>query len=221
MSALSEIVSPVRCAGCGVPGSALCAACHPGMRLIERDKACLRCGAAVGNGRCAECTGREFAFSTAVCAGRLEPPLSALVALHKDAPERRYAPLLAALLLSACEAWRGWPDAVCALPPTPSARARRGFDHTAALARAVAAGLGAPERALLAAQTRSDQRGLGRDARFANMAAAFAVVPGVPVPGRVLVVDDVLTTGATLDGAARALLRAGAVEVRVAAVARA
>ena len=98
---------------------------------------------------------------------------------------------------------------------------RRGFDHTSALARIVGVRLGVPTSVLLEARSRDDQRALGRDARFANMAGAFAMLPDAIVPARVLLVDDVFTTGATFDGAARALLAAGAREVRVAAVARA
>ncbi len=171
--------------------------------------------------RCAECVDRSFAFAGAVCAGRLEPPLSRVIALYKDAAERRYADLLGQLLIDACSDWRGWPDAVCAIPPTRMARARRGFDHTEALARSLARGLEAPWRSLLTVARTDDQRHLGREARFANMAGAFAVPDRLVVPARVLVVDDVFTTGATLDAAARALCAAGAFEVRVAAVARA
>ncbi|MCE5191179.1 MAG: ComF family protein [Actinomycetia bacterium] len=221
LHAFAEIVSPVCCAGCGLPGSALCARCRAGARLITQGDACPRCGAAVEASTCTECGGRDFAFSAAACAGRLEPPLSRAITLYKDAAERRYASLLGSLLLDACERWRGWPDAVCAIPPTRAARVRRGFDHTEALAHAVAAGLKVPSAGLLDAARRPDQRRLGRDARFANMAEAFTVRRDAQVPGHVLVVDDVLTTGATFDGAARALLAAGAIEVRVAAVARA
>lgn len=221
LQALAEIVSPVCCAGCGLPGSALCATCRADARLIAPGTACPRCGAAVEASACTECGGRDFAFSAAVCAGPLEPPLSRAITLYKDASERRYASLLGSLLLDACERWKGWPDVVCAVPPTRAARVRRGFDHTEVLAHAVAAGLRVPSALLLDAAGRPDQRQLGRDARFANMAEAFTVRRDAPVPGHVLVVDDVLTTGATLDGAARTLLAAGAIEVRVAAVARA
>ncbi len=220
-AALLEIVSPVRCAGCGLPGFALCPTCSASMALIDVGRACSRCGAPSRGLPCVECAGRRFAFSAAACAGRLEPPLSRAVTLYKDAAERRYAELLGSLVADACVRWHGWPDVVCAVPPTRTALLRRGFDHTDAIARAVARRLRAPYAPLLAVARREDQRQLGRDARFANMAGAFTVLDRGRVPARVLVVDDVLTTGATLDGAARALLAAGAVEVRVAAVARA
>lgn len=221
LGALAEVVSPVRCAGCGVPGDALCATCTAAARLIPATEACPRCGARVLGRECRECAGRDFAFAAAVCAGALEPPISGLVTLYKDSAERRYAASLGRLVAGACSRWRGWPEVVCAVPPSRTAVARRGFDHTRALATHVARELGVPHTALLTAARREDQRGLGRDARFANMAGAFTVQPGVVVPECVLVIDDVLTTGATLDGAARALLAAGAREVRVAAVARA
>ncbi|PKQ20924.1 MAG: ComF family protein [Actinobacteria bacterium HGW-Actinobacteria-6] len=218
---LAEILSPVRCAGCGLPGATLCPVCRSTAHLIQPGAGCQRCGAPLIGASCRECVDRSFAFSSAVCAGLLEPPLSRAVTLYKDAAERRYAVLLGALLSAACESWRGWPDAVCAVPPSERALARRGFDHTAALAGHVARELDVPHLRLLVAARRADQRGLGRDERRENMAGAFAVHPAVPVPSRVLVVDDVFTTGATLDGATRALLAAGALEVRVAAVARA
>lgn len=219
--AIAEVISPVRCAGCDVPGGALCARCGAVMPIIHAAEACTRCGAAGGRARCEECRGRQFAFEAAICAGRLEPPLSRAVTLYKDAGERRYGPLLGALLAGACRQWRGWPDAVAAVPATRAAVARRGFDHTAALAAAVARELRVPVISRLGVKRQHDQRVLGREERFANMESAFLVLPGESLPARVLLVDDVFTTGATFDGAARALLAAGSSAVRVAALARA
>ena len=221
LGVLAEILSPARCAGCGVPGDALCPACLSAAHLIQPGTGCQRCGAPLTSASCRECEGRVFAFSSAVCAGLLEPPLSRVVTLYKDAAERRYAALLGKLLCAACEPWRGWPDVVCAVPPSARSLARRGFDHTAALAVHLARGLDVPHESLLVAARRADQRGLGRDERRENMADAFAVRATVLLSSRVLLIDDVFTTGATLDGATRALLAAGAMEVRVAAVARA
>lgn len=220
-AALAEVFSPVRCAGCDLPGAVLCPECARELPLIDARRACSQCGADGGHNVCSECGERTFAFARAVCAGRLEPPLSRAITLYKDAGERRYATLLGGLLLAVCEPWRGWPDAVGAVPSSREALARRGFDHTRALATALATGLHVPVVSRLAVARRRDQRALGREQRFANIEGSFRLVHGAPPPARILLVDDVLTTGATLDGAARVLLAAGAEEVRVAAVARA
>ncbi|MCE5203438.1 MAG: phosphoribosyltransferase family protein [Coriobacteriales bacterium] len=153
--------------------------------------------------------------------GPLETPLSRVITVYKDGGERRYAALLGDLLAHAVEEWQGWPEAVVAVPPTRTARRRRGFDHTLPLARAVAVTLDAPVVTLLAVGARRDQRDLGRVARLENMSGAFTVIGDGPVPRRIVLVDDVMTTGATLDAASEALLAAGAEEVRAAVLAHA
>ncbi|MGH2452283.1 MAG: ComF family protein [bacterium] len=103
---------------------------------------------------------------------------------------------------------------------------QRGFNHAALLAERVAAGLRLPmvEGALLRTAPTLPQTSLGRMERFANVRGAFAVDPGRGPLLRgcaLLLVDDVLTSGATAAACARALLSAGAAEVRVATLARA
>lgn len=218
---LLELLVPTRCAGCELPGALICARCRDEMPIIEWDSACRRCGAPYGSVVCTECWRAEPAFEAGVCAGSLEPPLSRCVTLYKDAGERRLGALLGDLLACATEAWAGWPDAVVAVPASPRALRTRGFDHTAVIAERVARTLGVPVLPALATAGARDQRALGRNARRENVAGVFAVARGVAPPPRVLLVDDVMTTGATLDAAAAILLAAGATAVRVGAVARA
>lgn len=216
-----ELLAPTRCAGCDRPGSLLCEECGRGIRRIDPARACPRCGAPGGVRWCGECAGETFAFSSVRCAGMLEGPLARAVRLHKDAFEHRLAPLLARLLAEALADWRDWPDAVAAVPPSPRALARRGTDHTARIATELAALLEVPALDALRCLPRRDQRGLTRERRIANASGSIRPLAGACVAPRVIVVDDVLTTGATLDSAARALRAAGASEVRAAAVARA
>ncbi len=218
---LAEVLSPVRCAGCDLPGSLLCTPCRAALPLIPCAESCPRCGARAVAGRCTECRGRDFAFDAASCAGILDGPLSRMLSLYKDAGERRYAPILGALAADAAARWRGWADAVVPIPSTRAARARRGFDHVVPLAGPVASALDAPLLPRLRAARRLDQRGLGREQRMVNMAAAFVALPLEGVPQRVVLVDDVITTGATLDAAARVLREVGVGAVRVVSVARA
>lgn len=229
MGALLDLVFPPRCAGCDHPGTLLCGRCRDVLPLIDPASACPRCGAPVGPGSapCAECRGREFAFSAARCAARLEPPASRAIVVLKDGGERRYAGVLAELLAAASEGWLEPHDVLVPVPASPEAVRRRGFDHAADIARSLGRLTGCRVERVLGAHASADQRILGRGERFANRAGAFRLAGSPDLADaaggstRVVLVDDVFTTGATLDSAARVLLAAGACEVRALAVARA
>ncbi|MFO7546829.1 MAG: phosphoribosyltransferase family protein [Trueperaceae bacterium] len=136
---------------------------------------------------------------------------------------RQLAELLGALLATRLCSGPWLPDVVTHLPTDPARRAARGYDQAETLARALTNAAVLPYRALLL-RTRSTRRqaGLGRAARAANVRGAFRAVPGALPAGRrrVLVVDDVLTTGASLEECRRTLMAVGAHEVRFAVVAR-
>jgi predicted amidophosphoribosyltransferase len=212
---------PARCAGCDLPGTLLCDRCRARLPLIDEATACSRCGAPDGAYGCAECGRRSLGFAAGRCAGVFEWPLDRAIRLHKDAGELRLTNVLAHLAADAAGEWACWAQAVVPVPTSPGAVARRGFDHGALLAAEFAHLTGVPAVEALRARPRRDQRGLDRERRAANARASIVAAPGAAVPGRVLVLDDVFTTGATLDAAAVALAGAGAREVRVLAVARA
>lgn len=229
MHALLDLVFPPRCAGCDRPGSLLCEACAADVRRIDPGAACARCGAPItaATAGCAECRGRTFAFDSVRAATLLEPPISRAVVLLKDGGERRYAGVLAALVAECAHGWSGPDCTLVPVPASPAAVRRRGFDHAVDLTRALGELAGMPVSRLLDASPAADQRSLGRQERFANRAGAFRLArprgwePEAEVPARIILVDDVLTTGATLDAAACALRGAGVAEVRGLVVARA
>jgi predicted amidophosphoribosyltransferase len=150
-----------------------------------------------------------------------EGPLRELVARLKYRNERSglgwVSRVVAASVRAAAGAGAGAAqlDAVT-WPPTACARARRrGFDQAEHLARAVARELGLPARSLLRRRPGPAQTGRSRaDRARGPVFVARTAVPG----GRLLVVDDVATTGATLAGAAAALRQAGARQVEGARV---
>lgn len=221
LEALLEVVAPTRCAGCDAPGELLCARCREAMPRVDSAYACPSCAAPFGYITCTECWEREFAFAGAVAVGSLERPLSRAITLYKDAGERRLAEefgRMAANVLAPCAGGAG---CVVPVPASRAAIVRRGFDHMTLIAQAAAAALDLPVRHALEIARAIDQRGLGREARRANAAEALALAPGTALEGRVLLLDDVFTTGATLDAAAALLQSAGAAEVRVAVLARA
>jgi ComF family protein len=113
-------------------------------------------------------------------------------------------------------------DAVCAVPLHPTRLRERGFNQSELLAEEVAAAIGRPLKPLLA-RTRPTlpQVDLPVQSRAANVRDAFAPrLQEVIADQRVLLVDDLFTTGATLAECARALRRGGAAEVRVFTLAR-
>jgi ComF family protein len=125
--------------------------------------------------------------------------------------------------------WRGQPRPL-ALPevvvPVPLHRARlrqRGYNQALELARPLARALGVPLRHDLLARTRSTaaQSELDAPTRRRNVRGAFVMCAEAPPPAHVAVLDDVMTTGATLAECARVLKRAGVARVDVWALARA
>lgn len=220
LGGLAELLFPTRCAGCELPGAVLCDTCRDTLPRIDPAGSCPRCGAPFGYLVCTECWNREWSFEAAVALGELDRQLARAVVLHKDAGERRLAAVLGGLLAEQVEAaWPGWAQGVAFVPATEAAVRRRGFDHGRAIGAAIAAQLGVPLVEALVRSGARDQRTLGRAARAANAEGTFA--PRLAPPSRTLLTDDVFTTGATLDAAASTLLGAGALSVRVAAVARA
>lgn len=135
----------------------------------------------------------------------------ALYALKYELQRPALVPL-ATLLAAALSERLGSSTGLALVPvPTDAARSRaRGFDHAELLAAAAGQLLELPVRRVLArTRAAAHQVGLGRAARLTNLAGVFGVAGALP-PERLILVDDVCTTGATLRAAAAALWAAGA-----------
>ncbi|MCJ2069058.1 ComF family protein [Methylobacterium sp. J-030] len=221
-----SLIYPPTCSGCGAatadPG-ALCPSCWSGLRLIE-EPVCQRYGTpfAVDLGLGPLLSPRAIA----------EPPVFGrcrAVSLYEGAARRlvhrlKYEDRLdLAKVMARMMAARGRlliAEADC-LVPVPLHRARlwrRRFNQAALLGRAIAADAALPFAPAALARVRAtrSQVGLSRAARAENLSGAFRVPAAEAhrIRGRrVLLVDDVTTTGATGNAAARALLRGGAVSV--------
>lgn len=192
---------PAPCASCGRRGSWLCATC------IEAARPPTTTVAVTGVDRVVAAWAYEGG------------PRSLLLALKLRHLKAAADPLVDAMVASS---WRAGLDGACLtwVPARPRDRAARGFDHAEVLARGVAARVGVPAVALLDRRgVQRDQAGLDRAARLANLDGAFYARGSVPQ--RLILVDDLVTTGATATACAAALKRAGAAYVSVLAACRA
>lgn len=113
-------------------------------------------------------------------------------------------------------------DVVTAVPATKTTVRKRGFDHTSLLAEGVSEELGIPYSKLLNRKTHKvDQTKLGFSDRFKAVEGNFEVVPDTEIAGKtVLLIDDILTSGATASECAKVLKSAGAKRVTVLTIAR-
>jgi ComF family protein len=223
-----EMLYPTRCALCDKPGALLCVECNDALDLIDHSRACPLCGVPDALMQCTECRhdGTRFAFTACRAIGSYDGSLSRLVRVYKDAGERRLSDVIAHLLATGCGSdWRSWADAVTFVPASPRAFERRGFDHMELVTRAFSKVAHVPYLDLLTRTGEGDQRRLTRDERVENVRGVFSVVDDRSAVeslsgSGILLIDDVFTTGSTLDQAARCLVDAGAGEVRALVLAR-
>ena len=217
----ARLLWPRLCLACGEPGQDgldLCAACTaqwPGNAV-----ACSGCALPLPHpGLCGDCLRRGARARRPVLDGvhaacRYVAPADRLLLRFKFHRDLAAGALLAQLMARACA---GQPRPAL-LVPVPLHRARlrhRGYDQALELARPLGRALDLPlaEDRLVRVRATGPQSELGRTARRRNVRGAFAVRDGPPLPAHVVLVDDVMTTGATLAAAAQALRRAGVARV--------
>ena len=214
-----------RCLVCAEPGHAgldLCAQCTAA--LPWNRGVCRQCALPVAGGasHCGDCVFSPPAYTLTQAPLRYGFPVDRLLPRFKF-----HGDLAAGAVLATLMHWALDPaERPQALVPVPLHRARlrqRGYDQALELAKAVARECRLPLRADRLVRHRSThaQSELDAPARQRNIRAAFGLRAGPPLPGHVALVDDVLTTGATVGECARTLLAAGVERVDVWTVARA
>jgi len=210
-----DLALPAVCPGCGAEGPPLCARC----RVSVEARVALAAGAPLGlaEGPPAPLLQLEW------CA-----PFSGVTrrALHalKYTGERRLARPLGEIVAARWAGAGGGGEVLVPVPVHPARRRERGYDQAELIAAEASAHLSLPWLPAVArVRATAPQYRLDRRRRAANVADAFAVRPDAVrvISGRwVVLVDDVVTTGATLTASANALLSAGAAAVSAITVAR-
>ena len=220
LAALAELFYPERCVGCGRRASdVLCRACFDALPYVG-SPFCGRCGlpTAFATPVCQECKNVAFGFQSAKAPLKYDGVGKKIVHALKYRGYKRVVDRLAVPLMLQITDDASF-DAVVPVPLHRSRLRKRGFNQAELLARGVAEKMKAPvSDTLEVVRSTRDQVELTAAQRRANVQGAYT--PKEPLRGRILLVDDVFTTGATMSACAGTLVRAGASEVHAISLCR-
>lgn len=215
-------IAPHYCVLCGEregeggSGSAipLCARCLQSLVPIGGQR-CGRCGRELYSEQviCYACRNNERACEEVYPIFRYAEGSARLLRAYKSGKRRSLAPFWAGLFASRIDA--RWPERlIVPVPPRPEKLKRKEWDQIEAIAR-ILERRGYPVRRLLERKVDTQQKRLNREMRKKNAEKAYTVIPSMAgeVASSILLIDDVYTTGATIEACAKALLINGAASV--------
>jgi ComF family protein len=224
LTAALDIIYPRTCGGCDGPGSTICPDCLDAFVPVDAGIACPLCGRPVGAPLlCGTCISMKRHFSAGHFGFLFSHRLRDALLAFKFRGRKDVGRFLVGLLRDKLMALSPRFDVIVPLPVTEGRLRERGFNQTYVLSKEIARITGKPidHRSLLKTRETKDQYTLSRDERRKNPLGAFQVVRSEAIQDRrVLLVDDLFTTGSTLSEASKTLVRAGAGGVEVFALAR-
>ena len=235
MQGLLELVLPGVCPACQAVAAEdgwLCPQCQADLLALVARTYCPRCGCSLPLGSqprpdgCSACPATLPHYAQMVRLGPYSGPLRRIIRQIKyrshDAAARRLGSLLATALTNQLQGIAAV-DLVLPIPAHWRRRLARSYDHSRAIAKAMARHLDVPMgNELIRTRHTPPQAHLPRTRRLENVRNAFKVTSPATIAGATIaLVDDVSTTGATAEEAARTLLKAGALRVIVAVIAKA
>ena len=219
-----DVLFPPCCAGCGEWGERYCKNCFENTVIINTN-ICSVCGEPLiskTNSQCQRCLSTEIFFEAVRSWALFEDPLK--IAIHKLKYQRNMGlgEVLAKpleRLLSNSE-WRI--DLITAVPLATDKMKERGFNQSELLARPLSWDSKIPfiEKAVIRSRNTRSQVGLSREEREQNMADAFFSSPGIVKGKAILIIDDVITTGSTINACSKAMVKSGVKSVYAMTLAR-
>ncbi|MBK6960214.1 MAG: ComF family protein [Gammaproteobacteria bacterium] len=225
MRSASFTLFPGRCLLCGNPSRRaldLCAPCEADLPYL--DSACGQCALPLpAPGICARCQQHPPPFAISVVPCRHAFPIDHLIQRLKYGGELAQVAPLASLLATALRRRpEPLPQALVPVPLHWRRQATRGFNQALELANQIGKTLAIPVRPDLVRRARATppQVGMARTERRRNLARAF-VARAASMPEHIALIDDVVTTGSTMEALARCLGQAGAARIEVWAISRA
>ncbi|MBN2004874.1 MAG: ComF family protein [Anaerolineae bacterium] len=217
-----DLLMPPSCVQCGKVEIWLCDGCEQKIPLLTKP-ICAQCGQPLEDEPCKSCRTTPLRVAPIRSAFLFEDAIHAIHALKYRGATEVVEPLARRM----AEAWQFHQfqsDLLVPVPLHPSRELRRGYNQSALLADALGKQIGIPTvlQTLLRVRNTESQTNLNRNKRRENVTAAFACTQNADFSGKVVtLVDDVATTGATLDACATVLMAHGAKTVNAFTLARA
>jgi ComF family protein len=215
-SELLNLVFPPCCVVCGKVETWLCDSCARQIPLVDRET-CPRCGDAwTGPGLCSRCRSTPLHVAPIRSAFLFDGPIREAIHALKYRGARSVVDPLVSRMAAAWELHHMSGALLVPVPLHPDREARRGYNQAGLLAGTLSDRIGVPstESVLFRVRPTRSQTQLDRAARWRNVQDAFACADGCDLSGLdVTLIDDVATTGATLNACAMALLAQGASSV--------
>ena len=221
-----EIIWPTRCAICDQHGTLLCDKCKENLNFIDQNQACPKCGAANCKHICSECSSlaisqakhKSFAFKRSRSVLVFDESSSRIIKAYKDQGELRLASEIAKLMNFFITSDIKNDYLLCYIPSSVRSIKKRGFDNGKIIYKELKDLTNMQAMNAFLRPKSQDQRDLGLIERSNNMLGNFVLNNKArsyirQTNPRILLIDDVFTTGATLDSASRCLLDGGAKEV--------
>lgn len=211
---LLSSIAPHHCIRCGVVADGLCASCKKGVQIVRLAE-CVQCGYALQDNCCQVCT---------LAGVRQDIPfvyraeVRKLLQEYKFSYRRAYARVLADLLHSSSMPLADH-SLLIPLPTAPAHIRKRGFDHTRQIVRHLAKLQNRPYDTLLVRTKNFRQVGADRSRRAMQAADAYYCPTSLSPHRTYILVDDVVTTGASMAAGVLALRQAGAVHITLLAIA--
>ena len=225
--AAADLLFPRRCPVCGgvaMPkGRLICPACLKQLSFVS-SPACMKCGKEIGSRDqeyCADCIRRKKSFERGFALLNYDSRAAVSMAAVKYHNKREYLDFYAraAALRFGKQFRQAGIQVIVPVPVHASRLKTRGFNQAAVLAEKLSAELGIPWEELLIRVKKTDpQKSLGSAERLKNLRGAFEAEQEAGKWERVLLVDDIYTTGSTAEICSRALLKTGVKQVFVFAV---
>lgn len=216
--ALQTLATPARCLLCGTDligekytGYPLCFSCRKRLLSGDRERRCPVCSIPLTSEKtvCTRCRSREFSFKSNFSLFSYQKDIKELLYQYKFRNNRTLAPLFAELFYTLYLKQNKF-DAIIPVPSTRVNVKRRGWDHTGEIAGILNRKYGIPVLNCLYKKGASAQKKLSYAERVTNLEGKLSVKKNCgKIPLKIVLLDDVFTTGATLEHCSLVLMKAG------------